>query len=56
MARLTNNSCTYTIEFRKISPKIWKIEFSEEDNEPRDEASHLLIWQLLTDIPGNPMG
>ncbi|KAJ8980243.1 hypothetical protein NQ317_003751 [Molorchus minor] len=28
----------------------------EDDNEPRDGASHLLVWQLLTDIPGNPLG
>lgn len=30
--------------------------FTEDDNEPQDGASHLLIWQLLSDIPGNPMG
>nr|CAI5869511.1 unnamed protein product [Callosobruchus analis] len=28
----------------------------EDDNEPRDGASHLLVWQLINDIPGNPLG
>ncbi|KAG5900685.1 hypothetical protein JTB14_005949 [Gonioctena quinquepunctata] len=28
----------------------------EDDSEPRDGASHLLVWQLLSDIPGNPIG
>ncbi|CAH1995293.1 unnamed protein product [Acanthoscelides obtectus] len=28
----------------------------EDDSEPRDGASHLLVWQLINDIPGNPLG
>lgn len=27
-----------------------------EDDEPSDGASHLIVWQLMYDIPGNPVG
>lgn len=46
----------YGTSFVLLSKTKWS-KFAEEDaNEPKDVASHLLVWQLLTDIPGNPTG